>query len=152
MKKLKKMSLAASFCAAIFLIACSSDSSDDTTDDQVGSSNPFTASLGLSPSSVEEGGTATVTLRLDRPNDTGGVLTANFSFGGTVDPMMDVVSMVNASISILNGATEATFDITTLDDDVAEGDETLNVEFSSLPNGVEAGNNASVTLTVTDND
>lgn len=152
MKKMKKSGLAAGIFTLIFLTACSSDSGDDTTDDQVGGSNPFTASLGLSPSSVEEGGTATVTLSLDRPNDTGGTLTANFSFGGTVDPMMDVVSMVNASISILNGATEATFDITTLDDDVTEDDESLNVEFSSLPNGVEAGNNASVTLTVTDND
>ncbi len=143
------------FCIVLWSFSCSSggDDSPEVPDQpDVPEVALLRATLTLEPDTVEEGGDATVTLSLDAPNATGGNLSFPFAFDGTVDPTMDIVSLVSTQFVIANGETSATIDINTLDDDIMEEDETFTITLGDLPNGTTAGERTMIILTLTDND
>ena len=61
-------------------------------------------------------------------------------------------SAVSVTVTIPDGAQTASFGVTILDDDVHESDETFSVAITATSDGVEAGDPASVSLTIVDDD
>ena len=104
------------------------------------------------PYSVTEGGTVTVTVRLDAaPGRTLNIpipLTASSPDGAwTGDYAMP------SSIIFGSNQTEQTFSVTAVNDTVQEDEETVLLGFGeSLPAGVTVGSQATATVTLTDND
>ena len=77
----------------------------------------------------------------------------DFSFGGTVDPESDVLSLVSTQLTIASGATETSLMVDSIDDTEAEMDETFTLDISDgIPSGAVAGTTTNITLTITDND
>ena len=143
---------------AISFISLSSCSDDD--DDETPTPTPIPtpttlirANLSIDPATVVEGESATITLTLDRANDTESNLTFGFSFGGDVDPLSDLLSLASTELIIPIGETETTLEITTVDDDEAEETESFTLDISTgIPSGATAGETPSITLMITDND
>ena len=104
------------------------------------------------PYSVTEGGTVTVTVRLDAaPGRTLNIpipLTASSPDGAwTGDYAMP------SSIIFGSNQTEQTFTVTAVNDTVQEAEETVTLGFGEpLPAGVTVGSQATATVTLTDND
>jgi len=136
----------------ILLSSCGSDSDDDSFEPDVPEATLLRADLSLDTNSVEEGGMAIITLSLDAPNNTGGDLTFDFSFGGTVEPGVDILSLVNTAFVVPNGEDTVTLEVVSIDDDITEDSETFTLEITGIPSGAVAGNTTEVTLTITDND
>ena len=160
MQNLKKnISLLSLFMSAIVLLSsCSTDSDDGDIDSIVTPPEDndvvlLRANLSVDPGTITEGENAIITLTLDTPNNTGSSLVFDFSFGGTIDPQSDVLSLANASLIIPDGATETTLEIESLDDDAVEDTETFTLDISDgIPSGATAGTTTNITLNITDND
>ena len=160
MQNLKKnISLLSLFMSAIVLLSsCSTDSDDGDIDSIVTPPEDndvvlLRANLSVDPGTITEGENAIITLTLDAPNNTGSSLVFDFSFGGTIDPQSDVLSLANASLIIPDGATETTLEIESLDDDAVEDTETFTLDISDgIPSGATAGTTTNITLNITDND
>lgn len=141
------------FIASIILVSCSSDGDDDSIPESPGDGRLFRANLSVAPATIVEGENAIITLTLDAVNDTGSNLVFDFTFGGTVDPESDLLSLVSTQLTIANGSNETTLQIESIDDDEAEVDETFTLDISDgIPDGAVAGTTTNITLTVTDND
>ncbi|MCE7980179.1 MAG: DUF11 domain-containing protein [Caldilinea sp. CFX5] len=99
----------------------------------------------------EQNKTISVTVALDAPNLAGAVVVAYQSSNeGTAQADSDYTP-VNGVISIPAGQTTATFALPLLDDLMDEDDETIVLTLSS-PSGAALGANATLTLTILDND
>ena len=104
------------------------------------------------PYSVTEGGTVTVTVRLDAaPGRTLNIpipLTANSLDGAWAGDYA-----MPSSIIFGSNQTEQTFSLTAVNDTVQEDEETVTLGFGEpLPAGVTVGSQATATVTLTDND
>ena len=104
------------------------------------------------PYSVTEGGTVTVTVRLDAaPGRTLNIpipLTANSLDGAWAGDYA-----MPSSIIFGSNQTEQTFTVTAVNDTVQEAEETVTLGFGEpLPAGVTVGSRATATVTLTDND
>ena len=104
------------------------------------------------PYSVTEGGTVTVTVRLDAaPGRTLNIpipLTANSLDGAWAGDYA-----MPSSIIFGSNQTEQTFTVTAVNDTVQEAEETVTLGFGEpLPAGVTVGSQATATVTLTDND
>ncbi len=158
MLHLKKWSGLASmlFIAAMILSSCSSDSDDDSgtiPPPNGGGTTLLRADLSVEPGTITEGENAIVTLTLDAPNNTGSDLVFDFTFGGTIDPESDVLSLVSTELVIANGATEVTLEIVSIDDMETEDTETFTLNISDgIPSGATAGTTTDITLNIMDND
>jgi len=138
--------LAALFLVFTFITACEEE-------DPVES---FSANITISAGSTtlaEDVGNVTITLALSQENTTSASITASYSIAGTATNGSDY-SGLNGTISIPNGSRNATATLAITDDDELEGDETiiLSLDESSLPDGINLGNNTELTLTIQDND
>ena len=77
----------------------------------------------------------------------------DFSFGGTVDPLSDLLSLASTQLIVANGDTETSLMVVSIDDTEAEMDETFTLDISDgIPSGAVAGTTTNITLTITDND
>ncbi|MBU1099587.1 MAG: choice-of-anchor D domain-containing protein [Bacteroidetes bacterium] len=105
--------------------------------------------LGLTNSPMaEDGGIATLTATLS--NRTYQNVTVNLGYTGTATGGgTDYTS--SASLTVNAGSLSNTLNITGVDDDLSEGDETVIVDISSVTNGTESGTQQ-VTATITDDD
>ncbi len=137
---------------AIFtFFSCSDD--DSAPEEEMQSGALLRADLSVAPATIVEGESAVITLTLDAPNNTGANLVFDFSFGGTVDPESDVLSLVSTQLTIASGATETSLMVDSIDDTEAEMDETFTLDISDgIPSGAVAGTTTNITLTITDND
>ena len=104
------------------------------------------------PYSVTEGGTVTVTVRLDAaPGRTLNIpipLTANSLDGAWAGDYA-----MPSSIILGSNQTEQTFSLTAVNDSVQEAEETVTLGFGEpLPAGVTVGSQATATVTLTEND
>jgi uncharacterized repeat protein (TIGR01451 family) len=99
----------------------------------------------------EQKKTISVTVALDAPNLAGSVVVAyQSSSEGTAQAESDYTP-VTGVISIPAGQTSATFALPILDDMLDEDDETIVLTLSN-PSGAALGDNATLTLTLLDND
>ena len=138
---------------AIFTFFSCSDDDSAPEDEVVGGGALLRADLSVAPATIVEGESAVITLTLDAPNNTGANLVFDFSFGGTVDPESDVLSLVSTQLTIASGATETSLMVDSIDDTEAEMDETFTLDISDgIPSGAVAGTTTNITLTITDND
>ncbi len=129
------------------------DSVEVTLTDDETAANPVNLSVSSSGAVTEGGSALTVTAALQSANTTGSALTIPIRVrtSGTTAQAGDYT--VATSISIANNASSGTTTFTADQDTTDEPDETVIVEFGSpLPNGVPAGSNTSVTITITDDD
>ncbi|MDP3170410.1 MAG: VCBS domain-containing protein, partial [Polaromonas sp.] len=102
--------------------------------------------------SVTEGGTATYTVSLTAPAQTTAV-TVNLTYSGTATDGSDFTGV--ATVTIPAGSSTANFNIATIDDFLAEGNESLIVTITSATGGnfesLVVGGAASVTTNIVDN-
>lgn len=139
--------------AIMFSYSCSSDDSDDPQEEETSDGTLFRANLSINSSTIEEGESAVITLALDQVNNTGSSLVFDFTFGGTADPLSDLLSLASTELTIPNGETETTLEVTSIDDDIAEETETFTLDIGSgIPDGATAGTTTSITLNISDND
>ncbi len=101
------------------------------------------------PTIAENGGAATVTAILSNIYNQSVVVYINYS--GTASHPNDYVDPSSYSITIPAGSLSGTITITSKDDCVVEGDETVIVDIGSVTNGTENGNQQ-VTTTIIDDD
>ncbi len=93
--------------------------------------------------------TGTFTISLDEVN-TGGLLTVNYTVGGTASPGSDYTTL-SGSVTIPNGQQSATITVTPLDDVVIEPIETVTLTLSS-GTGYTLGTPSSATVNIISND
>ena len=106
-----------------------------------------TVSLSVSPSTVTEGSSVTVTARLSSSLSSNVTIPLTLS-NGTAE-RSDYGSL--SGITISSGSTTGTGTITTTDDSDTDN-ETFTVALGSLPSSVAAGSPSSVTVTISDDD
>ncbi|WP_188709710.1 retention module-containing protein, partial [Polaromonas eurypsychrophila] len=112
-----------------------------------------TATLSLMGSeSVTEGGTASYTVSLTSPAQMTAVM-VNLAYSGTAADGSDFTGVVTVAIAI--GSSSASFDITAIDDFLAEGAENITVTVVSVVGGdfesLVVGSASSVTTTLLNN-
>ena len=117
-----------------------------------GTLNSVTPSVTLSinpdPANLNDGGsTATITAVID--TFSGQDVTINLAFSGTATEGLDYT--VPNSITIPAGQLSADITLTTVEDFMVEGDETIVVDIDSVVNGLESGNEQ-VNATIIDDD
>ena len=137
---------------AIFTLFSCSDDDSAPEDEVVGGGALLRANLSVEPATIIEGESSVITLTLDAPNDTGASLIFDFSFGGTADPLSDLLSLASTQLIVANGDTETSLMVDSIDDTEAEVDETFTLDISGFPSGAVAGTTTNITLTITDND
>lgn len=93
--------------------------------------------------------TGTFTISLDRINS-GGLLTVNYSIGGTASPGSDYTAL-SGNVTIPNGQQSATITLTPLDDLDIEPVETVTITISSGA-GYTVGAPSSASINITSND
>ncbi len=129
------------------LLACGGDDGDTTVE-------PFSASvsIGLMPSSVEEGQLAQLIFTLSETNTSGSALTVGYSVDGSASTADFTALTGTASIAVGQATTSTT--IATIDDSEIEPTETiiLTLNPDRLAEGLTMGSANSVELTITDND
>lgn len=111
-------------------------------------------SIGTMSNTVSEGDMGTgFRINLDAANATGGDITVNYQISGTSTAGEDFTAPAGFVV-IANGEQDAITDVTLIDDDEVEGDETFIVTLLSngLPSNVSLGQSSSVTITISDND
>ncbi|MDX1995894.1 MAG: Calx-beta domain-containing protein, partial [bacterium] len=92
------------------------------------------------------------TVTLSQANNTGSPLTINFTVTGTATSGTDYTALP-ASVSIPNGESSATLNVTPIDDTVDEPNETVIVTLTGTNNaGVTLGTTVEATVTIADND
>lgn len=103
---------------------------------------------------VTEGGTATVTVTVQRTGDTSGVATVNYTTGGGTATAGSDYTPTSGTLTFNPGDTTQNFIIATTDDSLAEGSETINLNLST-PVGSSltgTGSQSAAVLTITDDD
>ncbi|MEQ8711401.1 MAG: YHYH protein [Cyclobacteriaceae bacterium] len=144
---MKYLSSLLNFSLLFLLLACGGDDGDTTVE-------PFSASvsIGLMPSSVEEGQLAQLIFTLSETNTSGSALTVGYSVDGSASTADFTALTGTASIAVGQATTSTT--IATIDDSELEPTETLTVTLNPdrLAEGLTMGSANSVELTITDND
>ncbi len=107
----------------------------------------ITASFGESSYSIVEGEDLTVTVELSRASGQRLDIPVTVSRGTAESTDYDVTGLTNGRLRFEAGDTSKTFDIET-DVDVDLFDETLNLRFGTLPDGVVAGTPSTATVTI----
>lgn len=108
--------------------------------------DPPQVSLAVSAESIEETGSATVTIELDAVSalDVGILLEISGSASeADVEP-------ITTEVTIPAGETSATISVSAIDDDVDEADESVEIGFASVANG--AITDTAIVITILDND
>jgi hypothetical protein len=101
-------------------------------------------------SAAENGGTATITVT--RSNGLAAGVTMNYATSnGTATAGLDYQT-ASGTVTFNGGETSKTFDVTILDDQTYEGDETVNLTLSNPGGGGTTGTPSSAVLTITEND
>ena len=123
---------------------------DDETPDEA-----FSASISISASqtSLEESdATITLTFMLSETNTSGSAIAIPVEVSGTAEQDTDYeISASTATIS--SNQTSATLSLNILDDtDIESDEETIILSLGDLPDGISAGSNATVTITISEND
>ncbi len=104
----------------------------------------------VADATVTEGGTAQVTVGLDRPSAQD--VTVRWSVtDGTAGGGDHSGPSAPQTITFTAGETEKTVEVATVQDEVSEGDETFTVTLSD-PSGATLGQNSSATVTIADDD
>ncbi|WP_446829205.1 immunoglobulin-like domain-containing protein [Sphaerotilus sulfidivorans] len=115
--------------------ASATDEPDSETgmpaDDPVASSTVFVALVGPASGSVTEGETARFTVSLSQPAATD--VTVQLTYSGTATDGSDYTAVT--SVTIPAGQTRTTFDLSTIDDALAEGSETITVSVGEITGG-----------------
>ncbi len=109
-------------------------------------------SLGVSSSSVAEGGSVSVSVSLSSAAPTGGVVVPvqRRAAGSTAEAADYTLA---ASVTVAAGSSSGMATLAATDDDIDEGvSETLIIELGTLPSGYVAGATSHQTITITDND
>ena len=99
---------------------------------------------------VTEGGTVTVTVKLSADSEREVAVPITVETGGTATA--SDYSGVPTSVTFASGETAKTFIFTSTGDTVDEPDETVNLGFGSLPDGVSEGAGPTATVTIADDD
>ena len=116
-----------------------------------------TARVGLASGTTtvdEDGGAQAITVEISRAA-TEAVNLQVSTADGTATAGDDYTALTNQAVTIPTGQTSATFDVTPVDDMVAEGLEAFTVELSAvgtLPSGVALGRTTLATITITDDE
>ncbi len=106
--------------------------------------------VSVADATVTEGGTAQVTISLDRPSAK--EVTVSWSVAdGTAGSGDHSGPSAPQAITFTAGETEKTVEVATVQDEVNEGDETFTVALSD-PSGATLGRNSSATVTIEDDD
>ena len=98
---------------------------------------------------VTEGATATITVL--RTGPTTGTVSVSYAVGFGNASAADVQGPLSGTLTFGPGVTSRTFTVATVDDTLAEGDETLTLTLSG-PVGASLDSPSTATLTITDND
>ena len=105
--------------------------------------DPISGSLG------EAGGRVTIAINLDPP--AGSAVSLPFSLAGTATVNSDYSLSRSSPIQIPAGTTALSLEVTGLDDNRAEGDETLEIQFGS-PSGAVLNDRGPITITLQDDE
>ncbi len=124
--------------------------SQTLTIQDITSSAAVTVDLSASPNSVDEGGYVTVTATLSEALDTNVEIPLTLTDGTADDE--DYHASPPVQVEIEAGKTNGPYRISTIQDAVAEEDETFTVALGTLPSGLVKGDQQSVELTITDDD
>lgn len=115
---------------------------------------PVVSVTASDPNASETGPDAgTFTISLDRVNNTGSNFVVNFNLSGDSALEGTDYDAIGTSVSIPNGSSSASVTINPVDDEVVEGDET--VDLTLQPNtaySVDTSGNDTASLTIADND
>lgn len=153
MLHLKRKNTVPAIIAIVIMSLCSCSSNDDEdTSDEIPNNRLLRANLSVTPGTIMEGESATITLMLDETNTTGSNLVFDFNFAGTIDPQSDVLSLASTTLVIPDGSTETSLEITSVDDDEMEDTETFTLDITGFPDAAVAGTSTNIVLSITDND
>lgn len=97
----------------------------------------------------ENGGTATITVELSGPS--GQATAVDYSVSDGSATAGSDYTATNATLNFAAGETSKSFEVQVLDDNLAEGDETVNLTLSN-PTGVALGTPSEATLTILDDE
>ncbi|MFP8967161.1 retention module-containing protein, partial [Pokkaliibacter sp. CJK22405] len=120
----------------------------------VAAADPVDALVSISgPDNIAEGSTGTFTLTLDQTPTTDVVVQLTYS--GTATDGSDYTAVT--SVTIPAGSNSATFDLTTIDDNLAEGSEDLTISIGTVTGGGfntvgASGTDGSITTNIVDED
>lgn len=95
---------------------------------------------------------ATATISVTRTGGTSGAITVNYATSDGSATAGEDYNAASGTLSLANGASSATFQISLIDDSAYEGDETIDITLSSPTGGAVLGANNSATLTIDDNE
>ena len=109
-------------------------------------------SFGAAALSVDEGGSASVTLTLGEAPAAGTTVTVPISDAPGAGLDSDEYSGVPSSVTFNAGQTSGSFTVATVDDSDDEPDRTLTLSLGTLPDGYVPGENDALVLTIADND
>ncbi len=126
------------------------ESSQSVTIRDITSPTAVTVDLSASPNPVDEGGKITVTAMLSEAPDTDVVIPLILT-DGTANAQ-DYQASIPVQVEIEAGKTSGTYPISTIQDDIAEGDETFTVALGALPSRLVAGDSRWIDITITDDD
>src|SRR5213082_1174594 len=113
------------------------------------SQGPTVTVVATDPNASEQGPDSG-TFTISRTGDTSSALTVNYTLGGTAQNGTDYQPL-GTSVTIAAGASSATVTVTPIDDNQAEGDETVVLTISAGAD-YDVGSANSATITVADND
>ncbi len=94
-----------------------------------------------------EAGATTGTFTITRTGDLGVALTVNYTIGGTATAGSDYLNNLNTQVTIQAGQASATRTVTSVDDAVAQGNETVVLTLAAGEYQIGAQNSATVTIT-----
>ncbi len=126
------------------------ESSQFVTIRDITSSAEVMVVLSASPNPVDEGNGVTVTATLSEALDIDVVIPLTLT-GGTANAQ-DYQASIPVQAEIEAGETSGTYVVSTIQDDVAEGDETFTVALGTLPSGLVAGDSREIEITIIDDD
>ena len=133
-------------------VSASSSSATLTIQDNDEEAFSAIVSIAAASSTVsEDAGTASFTISLDKENSSGGPIMIPLTLGGTATGSEDYSQPANLEVVFGPSQTSKTFEISILDDEELEENETIIVSFGTLPDMILQGNE-SATVTIEDND
>ena len=130
------------------LFACSDD------EDNILSQFLANVSISVSGTSLsEDSDDITVTITLSTDNTLGTALGIPLTIGGTATNGQDY-QQIASSLQIAAGSNTAQLTIDVIDDSEVEGNETITIglDTSLLPEGISAGSQSNISITIQDND
>jgi len=110
--------------------------------------------VGFNPNarSVDESA-GTVTITVERTGNTNGAVSVDYALasGGTATALNDF-TLTNGTLNFADGEISKTFDVTLIDDNTDEPNETVKIALSNATNGATIGTNSNIIVTINDND